>query len=76
MREVVGHEREGVVERIINGVKGTWSEVANIAQEIFHDMIQSFSQWKLFYIFCEVLNLCSEKYEQVSLKILHAATVM
>jgi len=24
----VGHEREGVVEAIINGVKGTWSEVS------------------------------------------------
>jgi len=57
------------VETIINGVKGTWSEVANIALQIFRATIQSVETLLISpstYL-CEVLNCCdfySKKCEQ------------
>ena len=46
-----------VLETIINGVKGTWSEVGNLEQEIFHDMIQSVEPlFSISCILCEILN--------------------
>lgn len=38
-------------------MKGTWSEVGNLEQEIFHDMIQSVEPlFSISCILCEILN--------------------